>query len=347
MTDDISKSSSTCNTGSSSNAGPMFVQTVSAAAASLQAPASTTPLAPPQTTSSMHPDDSTELTHLTESIATNSNAFQTTNTTAPPPQRSSSFKRFRRSSSKKKKSETASGADDEEQIILNNGRENAHLLSANNATGSGAARLDPFLRTGTPRIQNNTKDTNRLSPQNSIRRVSTSLSVGSAGGGPGSRRASACIYNNSQFYQNLNRPQKNSAAAGTGQPGQRRMSSIELAFGKASNLNLYNLEANRKSMSYTNSKIDLDKWKKSMSELNEPDMLQQYVQERDKRKNSVSQQHSRRERNSLQPQQVKEQQLSTISSSSKIKILIERLKPTNFTEERESYSMYIFPEDNR
>ncbi|ALC48765.1 Ca-alpha1T [Drosophila busckii] len=157
----------------------------------------------------------------------------TTIATSPPPlTNASGFKqRFRRSSSKKR-----TRAQQHEQEELNNG-----------------------------------KDTNRLSPQNSIRRLSNTLSIGSVGGvggGVGSRRASACIFN-SQVYQNLNQAPKLKAGA-----GQRRMSSIELAFSKTSHLNLHNLEANRKSLSYTNSKIDLDKWQKG----SEPDMLQQFRQ---------------------------------------------------------------------
>ncbi|XP_033150434.1 voltage-dependent T-type calcium channel subunit alpha-1G isoform X5 [Drosophila busckii] len=279
----------------------------------------------------------------------------TTIATSPPPlTNASGFKqRFRRSSSKKR-----TRAQQHEQEELNNG-----------------------------------KDTNRLSPQNSIRRLSNTLSIGSVGGvggGVGSRRASACIFN-SQVYQNLNQAPKLKAGA-----GQRRMSSIELAFSKTSHLNLHNLEANRKSLSYTNSKIDLDKWQKG----SEPDMLQQYMEARDKRKNSISHynlkkrleekelqqlqllhqqqqqleaaasqshlppQQLTKELHQLQQQQLQQEQQQQLQQQqqqphsmlqtsgggdnmSKLKMLITRLTPKHFTDERESYSMYIFPEDNR
>ncbi|XP_054086828.1 uncharacterized protein LOC105219445 [Zeugodacus cucurbitae] len=295
------------------------------------------------------------------------NASATISTSLSGMQRIPSLKRFRRSSSKRKKkpADAGSGAEDDEQQQLNNGSDNSCLLAPHsNGGGGGTMRADAFLSPSrTPSAgatltannqtnQQKTKDTNRLSPQNSIRRLSTTLSIGSI---PplGSRRASACIFN-SQLYQNLNQPPKLYAPSAA----HRRMSSFELAFSKSSQLNLHNLEANRKSMSYTNSKLDLDKWQKSYMNLPEPDMLQQYIQEREKRKGSIS--HYSRQQQSQQKQQ-KDNELdepqylsadlnSRMQSSghmSKLKMLIERLKPTNLTEQRESYSLYIFAEDNR
>ncbi|XP_062137719.1 uncharacterized protein LOC133847019 isoform X11 [Drosophila sulfurigaster albostrigata] len=301
----------------------------------------------------------------------------------------SSFKqRFRRSSSKKRRGATGDehfgGHVDleEEQQQLNNGSDNSCLLRSTTTTAAAAAGATTQAIV-TPTAQGH-KDTNRVSPQNSIRRLSNTLSIGS---GPGSRRASACIFN-SQVYQNLNQPPKLKPGA-----GQRRMSSIELAFSKTSHLNLHNLEANRKSLSYTNSKIDLDKWQKSYTNLNEPDMLQQYMEARDKRKNSIShynlkkrleekelQQLQLLHQQQLQQQQQQQQQMQLAEHSqlppqqltkelqqlslqqqqqqqhsmvpcgehmSKLKMLIQRLTPKHFTIERESYSMYIFPEENR
>ncbi|XP_041450490.1 uncharacterized protein LOC111069365 isoform X11 [Drosophila obscura] len=314
-----------------------------------------------------------------------------------------SFKqRFRRSSSKKRRpqptaaaEDSISGHEEEEQLQqqqLNNGSDNSHLLrSSAGGGGGGGGGLGGGSTGGTA-----AKDTNRLSPQNSIRRLSNTLSIGSAGSpgaALGSRRASACIFN-SQVYQNLNQPPK--LRPGT---GQRRMSSIELAFSKTSHLNLHNLEANRKSLSYTNSKMDLDKWQRSYGNLNEPDnMLQQYIEARDKRKTSISHYNLKKrleEKEIQQLQQLHQQQLllqqqqqqqqqqdsssssqqphsqslsqshrlskefqhlalqphSMVSSSgdrmSKLKMIIERLTPRQFAMERESYSMYVFPEDNK
>lgn len=335
---------------------------------------------------------------------------------APPPQ--GGFKqRFRRSSSKKRRPGSgnaeeghlgmagAAGQDeDEEQRQLNNNGDNSFLLRGGGAaggspgggSGGGAAARDS---------PSTSKETNRLSPQNSIRRLSNTLSIGSGpvggGMGAGSRRASACIFN-SQVYQNLNLNQPPTRLRPGS--GQRRMSSIELAFSKTSHLNLHNLEANRKSLSYTNSKMDLDKWHKSYGNLNEPDtMLQQYMEARDKRKNSISHYNLKKrleEKELQQLQQLHQQQLlqqrqdsfssatqqpyptpghsaggshprlskdyqqqqhqhlqlaamqshSTVPGGerySKLKMIIEQLTPKHFTIEREDYSLYIFPEENR
>ncbi|XP_055913399.1 voltage-dependent T-type calcium channel subunit alpha-1I isoform X3 [Eupeodes corollae] len=272
------------------------------------------------TTPSTIGDDGQLQIKSTQNSTSSGNTFNTQNQKTP------GLNRFRRSSSKKKKNPTDGSPEiDEENIILNNGRDSSQLLSKSNQ------RIDPFLRSAN-RIQNNTKDTNnKNSPQNSMRRLSVASSTGGIESGSGGGRRASCVYNNSQFYQNINRHNSMKNYSG------RRMSSIEIAFGKASNLNLYNLEANRKSMSYTNSKIDLDKWQKSLSNLNEPEMLQQAKDEKAAKKKEAY----------LQNQQQSHSILTNSERVSKIKILIERLKPTNFTEERDSYSMYIFPEDNR
>ncbi|XP_067636401.1 voltage-dependent T-type calcium channel subunit alpha-1G isoform X1 [Eurosta solidaginis] len=315
------------------------------------------------------PAYSTPATSNNEAIHTRPSTNASATSTISPSsgmQRISSLKRFRRSSSKRKKKPTTdagSGAEDDDQQQLNNGSDNSCLLTPHSNGGSSSMRSDTFLSSTTgsaPLTANNqttqqqkTKDTNRLSPQNSIRRLSTTLSIGSI---PplGSRRASACIFN-SQLYQNLNQPPKLYAPTAA----HRRMSSFELAFSKNSHLNLHNLEANRKSMSYTNSKLDLDKWQKSYTNMQEPDMLQQYIQEREKRKSSISQ-YTRQQHQQQKPQQKLQEfdtteQLRTTEHAmrqssghmTKLKMLIERLKPTDLTEKRETYSLYIFAEDNR
>lgn len=356
--DDISKSSST------TTAGPIYVPTISSSAttaSTLQLPAANLIMA----------EDSTDLTPLTTpttaannlpamAAAANANSSTAGNgniSANDAMQRIPSFKRFRRGSSKKKKPESMSIAAtvEEEEAQLNNGSDNSCLLPPSTVVAATSS--------------NNTKhkDTNRLSPQNSMtRRYSTSLSMGphhmigasssSAGHyGAGSRRASACIFN-SQLYHNLNQASKlhPSMGGGAASTAARRMSSFELALTKTSHLNLHNLEANRKSMSYTNSKIDLDKWQNLPYE---NDMLAQYMEEREKRKNSIAnygQKHYHKSKRHSQQQDLKEQQQqqqhSMIQSTervSKLKILIERLKPKNFTEDRDDYSLYIFSEDNR
>ncbi|XP_065366192.1 voltage-dependent T-type calcium channel subunit alpha-1G isoform X2 [Calliphora vicina] len=311
--DDISKNSN-------SAAGPIYVPTISSTAAKLQLPTFTHTRSESGSATAGTPVLSTQPSTLS------SNAQESS---AEPLQRLPSLKRFRRSSSKRKKPDTLTAEDVEHQ--LNNGSDNSCLL-----TDSPSARAEAFLKPSTPNLSVKSKETNRLSPQNSIRRLSTSLSIGS---GPGSRRASACLFN-SHMYQNLNQPSKLHSAT-----GKRRMSSIELAFTKTSHLNLHNLEPSRKSLSYTNSKLDLDKWQKSYACVGETDMLQQYMQERERRKNSISQYPKK-----INEEEFKEQQHSTVSHSermSKIKILIERLVPHDFTNERRTYSLYIFPENNR
>ncbi|XP_037808576.1 voltage-dependent T-type calcium channel subunit alpha-1G isoform X5 [Lucilia sericata] len=308
--DDISKNSNSAS-------GPIYVPTISSTAAKLQLP--TYAHTRGESSSSTGP-----AVLSTQASTLSSNAQES----AEPLQRLPSLKRFRRSSSKRKKADILTAEDVEHQ--LNNGSDNSCLL-----TDSPSVRAEAFLKPSTPNLSVKSKETNRLSPQNSIRRLSTSLSIGS---GPGSRRASACLFN-SHMYQNLNQPSKLHSA-----PGKRRMSSIELAFTKTSHLNLHNLEPSRKSLSYTNSKLDLDKWQKNYACVGETDMLQQYMQERERRKNSISQYPKKI------IEETKDQQHSTVSHSermSKIKILIERLAPHDFTNERRTYSLYIFPENNR
>lgn len=398
--DDISKSSST-----TAAATPIYVPTISSTAATLQPPTES------HSHSHSHSLNLSELSSLGGSLSSTigstgasvggagalgggagggGSAASTSGSSsserlplAPPPSSGSFKQRFRRSSSKKRPSsrleDNISAPEEDEHLHqLNNGSDNSCLLRG--LPGAGTASAAGVGAGEVPRH----KDTNRLSPQNSIRRLSNTLSIGS---GPGSRRASACIFN-SQVYQNLNQPPKLKPGA-----GQRRMSSIELAFSKTSHLNLHNLEANRKSLSYTNSKIDLDKWQKSYTNLNEPDMLQQYMEARDKRKNSIShynlkkrleekelqqlqqlhqqqllqqqqqqqpvdptQYHSQlpphqltKELQQLQQQQQQQQHFMVPSGDpmSKLKMIIQRLTPKHFTAERESYSMYVFPEDNR
>lgn len=101
----------------------------------------------------------------------------------------------------------------------------------------------------TNRIRNETKDTNKLSPQNSFR---ASLQL---------RRASAMINNSQQLLEHLQNKQRNQINY------RRRMSSIEQVYEKSSNIRLYNLE-NIKSCE--NSKIDLaNMQQKSLSNITE------------------------------------------------------------------------------
>ncbi|XP_033168961.1 voltage-dependent T-type calcium channel subunit alpha-1G isoform X5 [Drosophila mauritiana] len=379
--DDISKSSS-----STAAATPIYVPTISSTADAQSQSHSLNDVSVGSSPGGEIPATGMGRNANTGASTSGSSSSERLPLAPPPPQHGSFKQRLRRGSSKKRRASALALATDdnparrtldnqarrtqdeeEEQQQLNNGGDNSCLLRNSSAVVSGSS--------------SGTKETNRLSPQNSIRRLSNTLSIGS--GPVGSRRASACIFN-SQVYQNLNQPPKLRPGS-----GQRRMSSIELAFSKTSHLNLHNLEANRKSLSYTNSKMDLDKWNKSYGNLNEPDnMLQQYMEARDKRKNSISHYNLKKrleEKELQQLQQLHQQQLlqqrqDSFSSTtqqqqlqqhrlskdqqqlamqphsmvpgggerySKLKMLIEQLTPKHFTTEREDYSLYIFPEDNR
>lgn len=247
-------------------------------------------------------------TNLTERLVSNERHKENTDPQAEPNSmmtRSSSFKRFRRTSSKKSKKVTDT---EDEPVILNNDRDWSK-------TNNSVSRTSSFLQPAN-RIQNDTRDANVLTPRNSIRRSST---IG--------RRAS-CIYNNTQFYHNLNRQTsiKNYRMS-------RRMSSIELAFEKASNMNINNIE-NRNSLALRSSKIDLDKWQKSLSNLNIPESQPP----------AATQPAPPQESTQIGRSNSQQQQTEHVT---KLKILIELLKPTHFIQEREDYSLYLFPEDNR
>ncbi|XP_037914604.1 voltage-dependent T-type calcium channel subunit alpha-1G isoform X4 [Hermetia illucens] len=247
-------------------------------------------------------------TNLTERLVSNERHKENTDPQAEPNSmmtRSSSFKRFRRTSSKKSKKVTDT---EDEPVILNNDRDWSK-------TNNSVSRTSSFLQPAN-RIQNDTRDANVLTPRNSIRRSST---IG--------RRAS-CIYNNTQFYHNLNRQTsiKNYRMS-------RRMSSIELAFEKASNMNINNIE-NRNSLALRSSKIDLDKWQKSLSNLNIPESQPP----------AATQPAPLQESTQIGRSNSQQQQTEHVT---KLKILIELLKPTHFIQEREDYSLYLFPEDNR
>lgn len=202
-------------------------------------------------------------------------------------QKKSSFKKFSRTSSKKKKGRTKCESDTE--VVLNNGRD-----PHSSATISQTLRKNDNLMQTANRIQNDTKDTNRISPQNSFRRTMAT------------RRASAMINNSQQLLQHFSQQQnalKNHPIANY----KRRMSSIEQVFEKTSNINLCNLE-NAKSSEFIDSKLNLQNIQKSLSSVNEDEP-------------NVA---------------------STIpENETKIQKMIRE-----YTEERETYSLYVFAEDN-
>lgn len=202
-------------------------------------------------------------------------------------QKKSSFKKFSRTSSKKKKGRTKCESDTE--VVLNNGRDQ----HASTTTSQTFRKNDNLMQTAN-RIQNDTKDTNRISPQNSFRQTMAT------------RRASAMINNSQQLLQHFSQQNalKNHPIANY----RRRMSSIEQVFEKTSNINLCNLE-NNKTSEFIDSKLNLQNIEKSLSSVNEDE-------------------------------------LNVTSTIPENETRIQRML-REYTEERETYSLYVFAEDNR
>lgn len=101
------------------------------------------------------------------------------------------------------------------------------------------------------------------------------------------------------------------------------MSSIEHAYEKVSNINIYNFERPGQPKADDKGKIDIDALQKSLSNIHIPS-----------HENILN--------------EFQEMQMQTAPECvSKIRILIDRLTPHQFIEEREDYSLYIFPENNR
>ncbi|GAB0089753.1 Voltage-dependent T-type calcium channel subunit alpha [Sergentomyia squamirostris] len=233
-------------------------------------------------------------------------------------QRGSSFKRFNRSSSKRKKAKTKSESESGD-VVLNNG----HQLATTSASAPLAStkqnnlqmrRSHPGLQAA-HRIQNDTKDmsgsNNRLSPQNSFRRPSVS-----------SLRRASCIYNNAHLYQNVSR--RSSSIKNYPSPNnRRRMSSIEHAYEKVSNINIYNFENQQRLEDPRNSKINLEILQKSISNIHIP---------------------------ANQEGAAGGHQITTTQGDEPrptLKRIIEHFSSRTFTEERDDFSLYIFPPDNK
>lgn len=212
-------------------------------------------------------------------------------------QRSSSWKKARGGSTKRKKAKTKSESDSCDVVILNNGRDRSQI-----------SRSDQHILYAVNRIQNDTRDDAVQKPP---RRMS------SASGGS-YRRASLA---NNQLYMNLGR--RSSKNINSPISLSRRMSSIEQAYEKVSNININNFEQPVPVKTDGKTKLDIGALQQSLSNINIP------------RRSSVL--------NEYYEMQVQ----APAQPTSKIRAMFERLKPHQFIEERESYSLYIFPENNR
>lgn len=215
----------------------------------------------------------------------------------------SSFQKFSRSSSKKKRSKTKSDSDTE--TVLNNGREpQPSTISSQSTSQQQQFRKTDNLNQTPNRIQNDTKDTNKISPQNSFRQTVAA------------RRSSAMINNSQQLLDHLNRHTSDKNLNTAPANNRRRMSSIEQVFEKTSNINLCNLENMKASTEFISSKIDLANIQKSLTNLHEAE-------------------------SSTIPQSG-----NSLHSRFSFKALLMLLRPHEFIEQRDRYSLYIFAEDN-
>lgn len=231
---------------------------------------------------------------------------QTNDSIIQPPsiQKKSSFKRFRRSSSKNKKGRSESDT----EVVLNNGRDTSTVTSKDpNNTLQQLKKNENLIQTTTNRIRNDTKDTNKLSPQNSFRQ---SVAM---------RRNSAMINNSQQFAEHFGIQSVTSTAAKNHLNYRRRMSSIEQVYEKSSNIKLYNLENIKSSGESINGKNDI--------------LM-------DKRKSIIVD-------GELPSGETPDPEPPPIVQEGRFKRLLKHLWPEEFTEEREQYSLYIFSEDNR
>lgn len=220
-----------------------------------------------------------------------------------PFQRSSSCKKQRSGSSKRKKSKTKSESDSCDVVVLNNGRERSQI-----------SRSDQHILYAVNRIQNDTREEAIHKPP---RRMST------ISGGSASQRRASLAANNNQFYVNLGR--RSSKNINSPICLSRRMSSIEHAYEKVSNININNFEQPVSVKTEDKTKLDITALQQSLTNINIP------------RRTSVL--------NEYYEMQV--QSPSPSPPHSKLRALVERLKPHQFIEERDSYSLYIFPETNR
>lgn len=225
-------------------------------------------------------------------------------------QRSASCKKPPRpGSTKRKKSKTKSESDTCDVVVLNNGRERSQI-----------SRSDQHILQTVNRIQNDTKEeaAGGVYPKQSLaqRRMSST-----SGGSLQNRRASLA---NAQLYMNLGR--RSSKNINSPISMSRRMSSIEQAYEKVSNINIYNFEQPAQVKTDDKTKLDIGALQQSLSNINIPTTP---------RRTSVL--------NEYYEMQVQ----SPTPPMSKIRVLLDRITPHQFIEEREDYSLYIFPETNK
>jgi voltage-dependent calcium channel T type alpha-1G len=179
----------------------------------------------------------------------------------------------------------------------------------------------------------------KLSPQSSLRRSSFAPTMNSQ---PNLIKNQKYLINNKHQQYQLNRRNSSlktyenfsSPALTSLRQQQRRMSSIEQTLEKTSSINIHNFE------NKSSSKIDVDK---STSNINE----QQQQQQQQPPSPPPASQTDQQQTSVQQLQSPIFNQHCSEKHGSKIKQLIKRLKPDNFTEEREEYSLYLFSDENK
>lgn len=222
-------------------------------------------------------------------------------------QRSFSCKKpSRQASSKRKKSKTKSESDTCDVVVLNNGREKSQI-----------SRSDQHILQAVNRIQNDTKE--EAAPAAALGNRQRRMSSAS-GGSLQNRRASLA---NNQLYMNLGR--RSSKNINSPIIMSRRMSSLEQAYEKVSNINIYNFEQPAQVKTEDKTKLDIGALQQSLCNINIP----------------------RRTSGGVLNEYYEMQVPSPVPEKSKLRKLIERVTPHQFIEEREDYSLYIFPETNK
>lgn len=126
---------------------------------------------------------------------------------------------------------------------------------------------------------------------------------------------------NNQLYMNLGR--RSSKNINSPISMSRRMSSIEQAYEKVSNINIYNFEQPAQVKTEDKTKLDIGALQQSLSNIDIP-----------RRSSGLHEYYDM-------------QMPSPTPSKSKLRTLIDRFTPHQFIEEREDYSLYIFSETNR
>lgn len=142
--------------------------------------------------------------------------------------------------------------------------------------------------------------------------------------------------NLSCYYQTLNN--NTNSQTGSNYSNARRMSAIEVALIKSSNFNINNIEG-RKSICYSRPKIDFEKWHKSLQSLND---VPKKSNKKLNKQCTVPATVNRKE--SINKSDVK---AGSKDSVTLLKALFQKIHTKEFTQERETFSLYLFSENNK